>query len=218
MSSVLITESSFHGRSSTDIRETVEKHDGIVPHFLAGHALSGADTTAASFGIGKTMVLKVLAMETNLSSAYMVNVVKQATQSIRACYGQKTCNTMSEKGKKAWAEKTSKARKCIPPLKFLQPKSEVFIENVKRAHLQTAIWKCALDLHPPVTDPLQYGWITEEADKSLQPITVSDNNLFTPNSILQRIKCSCTLNLRVRQETVHVTGPDYLVPFFVHVT
>ena len=51
MSSVLIMESPVHGRSSTDIRATVQKHGGVVPHLRAAHALSGADTTAASFGI-----------------------------------------------------------------------------------------------------------------------------------------------------------------------
>ena len=51
MSSVLIMESPVHGRSSTDIRATVQKHGGVVPHLCAAHALSGADTTAASFGI-----------------------------------------------------------------------------------------------------------------------------------------------------------------------
>ena len=82
MSSVLIMESPVHGRSSTDISATVKKHGGIVPHLHAIHALSGADTTAASSGIGKTKILNMLAVATNLSSvgdkdADIVDVVKQ---------------------------------------------------------------------------------------------------------------------------------------------
>ena len=151
MSSVFIMKSPVHGRSSTDIRATVQKHGEIVPHLLAAHALSGTDTTAASFGIGKTKVLKVLAMGTNLSSvgdkdADMVDFVKQATQFIAACYGQKKCNTMSEARQKAWTEKTSKSRKCKPPLKSLSPTPEALIENVKRAHLRTLCNNCGLNV------------------------------------------------------------------------
>ena len=38
MSSLLIMESSVHDHSSTDIRATIQKHGGIIPHLLAAHA------------------------------------------------------------------------------------------------------------------------------------------------------------------------------------
>ena len=40
-----------------DIIQSVKVHTSIVPDLLAIHALTGADTSAASFGIGKIKAL-----------------------------------------------------------------------------------------------------------------------------------------------------------------
>ncbi|KAG1670089.1 Solute carrier family 12 member 8 [Nymphon striatum] len=43
-------------RSTVDIKATVEKHSGFVKNILAAHTLSGCDTVASLYGIGKTTV------------------------------------------------------------------------------------------------------------------------------------------------------------------
>ena len=53
-------ESPLKGRAVIDIDKTVEKNLSIIPGLLAAHALSGCDTVAGYYGIGKGTVLKVL--------------------------------------------------------------------------------------------------------------------------------------------------------------
>lgn len=60
-------ESPIRGRLLIDIKTTVQKHRDIVPDLLAAHALSGCDTTACHFGIGKCKVVKVLEKGHSLS-------------------------------------------------------------------------------------------------------------------------------------------------------
>ena len=54
----MFVESSVHGRQTTDIRTTAKKHANILPNLLAAHGLSGCDTVAPCYGIGKMKILK----------------------------------------------------------------------------------------------------------------------------------------------------------------
>ena len=47
-------------RTVIDIDATVEKNFSIIPGLLAAHALTGCDTVASYYGIGKGTALKVL--------------------------------------------------------------------------------------------------------------------------------------------------------------
>ena len=47
-------------RSVVDINTTVEKQKAIVPQVLGLHALSGHDTVAHPWGIGKATAIRVL--------------------------------------------------------------------------------------------------------------------------------------------------------------
>ena len=53
-------ESPQHNRSAIDINLTVQNNQPIVPSLLAAHALTGCDTVASFFGVGKKKVLNVL--------------------------------------------------------------------------------------------------------------------------------------------------------------
>ena len=60
---------------------------------LAGHALSGCDTVAACFGVGKGKMLKVLKKGVTVNmigniKADWSDVMEQATRFTGACYGQ----------------------------------------------------------------------------------------------------------------------------------
>ena len=59
-------ESPVKERTVVDIQATVKKHQNIIPAILAGHALTGCDTVAPCFGIGKGKMLKVLKTGLNL--------------------------------------------------------------------------------------------------------------------------------------------------------
>ena len=58
--SPIYMESPLRHRSSIYINLTVQNQLPMIPGLLAAHALSGCDTVASYFGIGKIKVLKVL--------------------------------------------------------------------------------------------------------------------------------------------------------------
>ena len=49
-----------HGRQTIDIRATAKEHANILPNLLEAHGLSGCDTVAPCYGIGKMKILKTL--------------------------------------------------------------------------------------------------------------------------------------------------------------
>ena len=53
LQSPMVMASPIKERKVIDIQATVEKHHDIIPSILAGHALSGCDTVAACYGVGK---------------------------------------------------------------------------------------------------------------------------------------------------------------------
>ena len=106
----------------------------LSPHLLfPAHALSGCDTVASYFGIGKATVHKTLRSghSLNLLGApghSMISTIQQATSFISACYGQTNCSTVSETRLKVWLSKTGKGS-STPKLCTLPPTTEVFKEN-----------------------------------------------------------------------------------------
>ena len=60
ISSHVMMVSPIHDRAIIDITATVEKHCSIMPDLLAAHGLTGCDTVAQCYGIGKGVALKVL--------------------------------------------------------------------------------------------------------------------------------------------------------------
>ena len=136
-------------RAVINIIQSVKVHASIVPELLALHALTGADTSAATFGIGKIKALKV-ARTARLplhaigdTKADEAIVLKQATSFILACYGKdfSGCASMSKARIKMWRKKTGIG--AALKLCTLPPITEAFTENVKRAHLQAAHWKAS---------------------------------------------------------------------------
>ena len=60
-------EGTSAGRLLVDTGATAKKHDTIIKQLPAAHALSGCDTVAQLFGIGKGTVLKILRSGSYLS-------------------------------------------------------------------------------------------------------------------------------------------------------
>ena len=95
-------ESPIKGRTVLDIRETAKVNSKIVHNLLPAHALSGCDTVATYFGVGKGKVIKVLrAGKTSLAALGVItsnleDVYKQATAFVSACYGTKDVATIRD--------------------------------------------------------------------------------------------------------------------------
>jgi hypothetical protein len=64
--------------------------------------------------------------------------------------------------------------------------------NVQQAHIQTAIWKSALDSEPPVLEPAEYGWERDERTRCMISVTLPPNVVVAPPEVLDMIKCGST--------------------------
>ena len=106
--------STVKDRAVIDIMQSVKVHTSIVPDLLAIHALTGADTSAATFGIGKIKALKVARTarfplhaigDTQADEAI---VLEQAASFILACHGEgfSRCASMGDARIKMWRKKT----------------------------------------------------------------------------------------------------------------
>ncbi|KAH3727484.1 hypothetical protein DPMN_053422 [Dreissena polymorpha] len=70
----------------------------------------------------------------------------------------------------------------MPKLQALPPTTESLLENVKRAHLQTCIWKATLEQDPPTFNVTEYGWKKKEVGKVLSPVLFADEKPLAPAS------------------------------------
>ena len=100
-------------RAVINIIQSVKVHTSIVPNLLDLNALTGADTPAGTFGIGKIKALKVartarIPLHAIRDTADEAIVPEQATSFILACYGKgfSRCASMSEARIKMWRKKT----------------------------------------------------------------------------------------------------------------
>ncbi|KAG0712182.1 hypothetical protein GWK47_019033 [Chionoecetes opilio] len=119
------------GRLCIDVKETARKHSAIVPELLALHALTGCDSVAATYGIGKTKAIAVARKGYTLdqlgkSLANIVEVTEQAAAFMGACYGITTpTSSMTKIRQKLWAQKTGKST-AAPKLCSLPTTTEAF--------------------------------------------------------------------------------------------
>ena len=67
---------------------------------------------------------------------------------------------------------------------------EAFIENVKRAHFQTVLWR-TINIDPRQLKPEEFGWKMDTDNKSLSPIGLPDDTKPAPDYILEMIRCGC---------------------------
>jgi hypothetical protein len=196
LADVLIMESPIRGKSVIDIAKTVQKHEDIVEGLLAAHALTGCDTVASCFGIGKGTAIKVLRQGKPLTLLGVLDspiddVAAQATVFMAACYGhENTTGSMSDTRVYVWGMKLGKS--VTSKLCCLPPTSESFIENVKRAHYQAFIWRSLLEeTDQSVLEPTGFGWKKNLQKRALLPVMLPDKVEVAPSFILKLIKCGC---------------------------
>ena len=97
----MFMEYPVHRRQTIDIRAIAKEHANILPNPLAAHGLSGCDTVAPCYGIGKMKILKTLKQGNHSlsclgdSNANWPDVVKQATSFMLACYGVPKLDSMT---------------------------------------------------------------------------------------------------------------------------
>ena len=192
----LTMQSPIKNRCCIDIKETAHKHLKIMPEILALHALSGCDTVAATYGIGKTKAIAVAQKGYKLDqlgqpTADFDKALQQATEFIGACYGVTTgLSSMTEIRQILWSQKTGKST-TAPKLCSLPPTNEAFEQNVRRAHYQVCQWYSALTGDSPPLDPVDYGWEADDINKCLLPRNMKDGIPYAPEYILKLVRCAC---------------------------
>ena len=138
-------------RAVIDIGATAKQHADIAGRLLTAHALTGCDTVAFMWGIGKAKAVKVRLPGCKLlkmgnTEMPMDEVLLEATQFVAMCYGCASSESMSATRYEVWIGKTSiRIVTGAPKLKSLPPTSEAFEQNVRRAHCQVSVWKAALE-------------------------------------------------------------------------
>ena len=150
------------GKVEIDIKLTPEHLGNLCFEILPAHALTGCDQVCSYYGIGKAKMLKVVKDSKTLSllgnlDANFDDVLKEATHFMSACYSA-PASDMSKARIKVWNTRTmKKTAKKATPLCSLPPPTAGFTENSKRAHLQTSLWRRALD-DPPNVNATDFGW------------------------------------------------------------
>ena len=100
LSVLLIMESPIKERTVVDIGKTVLANRNIVRELLPAHAISGCDTVAAYYEVGKGKVVKALQAGYSIDmlgdfSYSEENVLEQATKFISSCYSRPGISDMT---------------------------------------------------------------------------------------------------------------------------
>ena len=157
----------------------------MAKYLLAEHALTGCDTVSYLFGIGKATALKALMGGNHLNvlgqlGADEDNLMSEVTAFIAACYDSNI-------------KRTNSKITSAPKLKSLPP-THAFVQHVHRAQHQVIIWKSATQSDPPDLVTIQYGWQEGEDGATFYPLTFPPDVSPAPVTILQLIKCGCSIS------------------------
>ncbi|KAL7380340.1 hypothetical protein ABVT39_016150 [Epinephelus coioides] len=191
-------ESPCKERVTVDIKSTLAKQTQIVKHLLPAHAISGCDTVALYYGLGKGSVIKALKAGYDLSATGNVDapfqqVLDQATAFSSACYSITESTDMTHTRLLVWGKKNGEGYMSSPNLAALPPTKEAFTENVKRAHFQAYLWRNLNNNQPPAMNPGEFGWKKDTCNRALIPIHLPEDVKLVPEYILKMIRCGCSL-------------------------
>ena len=66
------------------------------------------------------------------------------------------------------------------------------MENLKRTHIQIAIWRNSPSVDPPTLNPLDYGWVKDPSSTCFIPTTVTDRVKLISDNLLKIIQYGCS--------------------------
>ena len=107
------------------------------------------------------------------------------------CYGQVKLETLTAARKRIWKNRIVKNNSTAPKLKSLPPTDLAFQENLKRAHIQLAIWRNALNSVPPNVKIIDYGWSKDPSSSCLLPNYGPVGSVMVPDVVLKVMRCGC---------------------------
>jgi len=186
-------QSPIKGLCCIDIKETSRIHSDIVPSVLAIHAITGCNSVAATYGIGKTKQLKWQDTAThliNLVSRWQISPTWSNNQLIswlHAIIAKHHAlpwrNAASSCGHRK-QESQQQHRNCVVCHRQLKHLSKMSTEHTFR-------WYSVLSRDPPPLNAVDYGWEADEANKCLIPRNMAEGVPYAPEHILKLVKCGC---------------------------
>lgn len=187
----IFVEASGKDCMMTDVANTMVKNMDIFPNLVAALALSDCDTIASYPDKGELTAVKKLREGAQLNSfvdvsADVAMATEQATLFISHYSGFRLMS-MTGLRIQLLIQKTSKACKSAPSVKNLLPTTQAFLENVKRAILQTMISHLDVEGNPLKVDPALYGWMKDVVSNILVAVSLPDNISSAPEVILDVI-------------------------------
>ena len=163
----------IEGRECYDIKATVIKHPETVSKILSIHALSGCDTAAATYSIGKkTAVMAAQGhalTKIGKEESPIDGILTEATLYQCSMYGCQSCRSSTECRKKQWRLKVGKLVASALKLCTLPPTTHAHLQNTLRSHIQLCEWCSTLQIDPPRFDPVEYGFEADHNNKLLIP-------------------------------------------------
>ena len=78
-----------------------------------------------------------------------------------------------------------------PKLESLPPTDVAYQENLKRAHLQAAIWRNVLKESPPQVTATDFGCARDAVSSCLIPTFISEGFVLVPGILLTVMSCGC---------------------------
>lgn len=179
------------------IRDLVSKTGEVVTtHLLFIHAWSGCDTTSATFGQGKTSLLKKMKESKELQQISVLmsdpdvtaeQVAKAGIRLIVVMYGGKKQDSLNGLRYAKFMEMVSSS-KSLDPQK-LPPTERAAHFHSLRVHLQVLLWK---KLTNADMDPKLWGW---KLDGTVFTPVMTDLGA-APESLLKFVRCKCKLSSR----------------------
>ena len=155
---------------------------------LAFHALTGCDTTSQFVGVGKKSawavfmqyhgLLQHLGEQNDISD----QVLSDAEAFVCRLYRPDTDKTSIND------VRVTSFRQATKSLDSLPPTQDALQQHIRRAHLQTLIWKRALEPCPVLPHPEECGWHLEEG--ILEPTFMTKEPVSA--TCLQLAYCGCS--------------------------
>ena len=173
------------------IRDLVTKaHKEVISNILFLHAWSGCDTTSATYGHGKTSLLKKITSSKDLRDLSLIVSNPEATaEEVGAAgikifillYGGKASDTLNNLRYLKYMQMVSTSKITIEPQK-LPPTERAAYYHALRVHLQITIWR---QLSDNSLDATEWGWAV--SGNQMTPIFTDLG--AAPEDLLRFVRC-----------------------------
>ena len=169
----------------------------VAKHIPFIHAWSGCDTTSATFGHGKTNLLKKLKRCPEVREigdtfycqrSSQEEIMKAGNRLFVLMYGGKKQETLGSLRYRHFMQMAAKGTVLIQAHK-LPPTERSAYFHCLRVHLQVIQW-ASLDVD--VANPIDWGWKLDNA--SLLPIMT--DKAVAPDDVLNVVRCNCKTSSR----------------------